>query len=106
MIYLAQLNNSDYHAIVKFFRIFNTSIDHNHELALKINGDIFRLANIIGCNMDFIAFEVLDDNDESLFIIQHYSQLNLVIVPILKKSHNSLSKRIGFKMLDNQEVSD
>ena len=94
----------NYSYIVNMLRIFENSLDNEHEVGIKIPdlSKPYPLAVTRGGNDNFILFELVANNGDTFAVIQNYSQLNFSIWALPKQIHGSCPRRIGF-LSDNDQ---
>ena len=77
---------SKYALIVLYLKDFEQTLDDNHEVWItfpEYGGPFFLKSTINGGN-EFIAFELLTENNTRLTVLQNYSQLNFALLSKLK----------------------
>lgn len=82
---------------------FQRGLDENHEMGMLMAGGIgaIHLRSIKPVDPDLFAFDGLDESQRDVRVIQHYSQVSLVLVALPKledKAH-----RIGFPISGKEE---
>jgi hypothetical protein len=79
---------------------FQSSLDDEHEVGIAFvsHGDSEKyFVRSFGCsNPDLLVFHCLAPNGKRADIIQHYTQVNLLLLAIPKADPSAPAKRIGF----------
>lgn len=84
--------------IVRSLQAFEAALGPNEEVGLKfasLPGDVLRIENVGYWNPDMIKFCGTTGEGQRYELIQHVSQLNLLMVA-LKKESREPPRRIGF----------
>ena len=87
--------------IVKSLQAFEASLGDSQEVGLRfaaLPGDVLRIENVGYWNPDMIKFYGLTGEGQRYELIQHVSQLNLLMVALDKV--NREPRRIGFILAD------
>ncbi len=109
--HISQLNPAQwaYERIVEYIKDFEESLDHELEVGASLvsfsNLTVFHITDIGYYGPDIITFHGVNENDEKVQLIQHVSQLNLLLVGLTKKEEKA--RRIGFELmrkLENDKV--
>ena len=89
---------SKYNFIVKYLKQFEQKLDNGHELWIKFpEYDIsFSLQETENGGDEFIAFDLLSEDNEHFAVIQSYSQLNFSVFSKLRTVADKQGKSMGF----------
>src|SRR5262249_34955772 len=89
-----------YRRIVKAIVDFETSLDKEHEIGMRLvsfaNREVFNINNVGFWNPDMIIFFGISADGQPVELIQHMSQLNIMLVAA--KKMNEEAQRIGFQL--------
>ena len=82
---------------------FQRDLDEDHEMGMLIAGGIgaIHLRSIKPVDPDLFVFDGLDESQRDVRVIQHYSQVSLVLVALTKLEEQA--HRIGFP-IPNKET--
>jgi len=101
-----QSASDTYKILVDYINDFEKKLDEDHEIGGRLvsfgNTEVFHIINIGYHNPDIITFFGINTNDEEIQLIQHISQLNVLLVA-LKKESDQPARRIGFKLAEELE---
>lgn len=84
--------------IVRSLQAFEAALGPNEEVGLKfasLPGDVLRIENVGYWNPDLIKFYGTTGEGQRYELIQHVSQINLLLV-VLNKESREPPRRIGF----------
>jgi uncharacterized protein DUF6173 len=99
-----------YERIVLYIRKFEEQLDSDQEVGMGFVGGDMGTLRIQGMGFfapDLITFYGADQNGAKTQLVQHVSQLNVMLVAAPKEDAKSAPRRIGFKLaadLDNQQT--
>jgi hypothetical protein len=92
---------STYRRLIKYIGQFEMQLDHDHEIGgrfVSFGEDArFHIADVGYWNPDIITFDGFDQNGNRVKLIQHVSQLNVLLVAVRKMAPPAEPpRRIGF----------
>ena len=91
---------SAYKRIVRYICKFEEHLDSEHEIGGRLvthgSGTTFHIQNIGHHGPDLVTFYGLDEEGQRLQLIQHISQINILLVAVKKIGRKA--RRIGFKL--------
>jgi hypothetical protein len=91
-----------YERLVKYVLQFEAQLDQDHELGgrmVSFGPQVqFHILDIGYWNPDIITFDGLDQNGNRVRLIQHVSQLNVLLVAMQKLEPAAPPRRIGFDL--------
>lgn len=100
-----------YERIVMYIQKFEETLDGNEEVGMGFTGGDVGTLRIQGMGYfapDLITFYGEDPNGAKTQLVQHVSQLNVMLVAAAKENEQQEPNRIGFKLaaeLDNPATS-
>jgi len=93
-----------YERLMKYITTFEKGLDNDHEIGGRLvsfgNVLTFHIIEVGYYGPDIITFDGINDNNEPVKLIQHYSQLNVLLVAVKKFEENP--RRIGFTAPDKK----
>lgn len=94
---------STYRRLIKYIGQFEMQLDHDHEIGgrfVSFGEDArFHIADVGYWNPDIITFDGFDQNGNRMKLIQHVSQLNVLLVAVRKMAPAAdPPRRIGFDL--------
>lgn len=107
----AQLNPAEwaYERLVRSINDFEQKLDNDHELGGRLvnfgSNLTFHIEDLGYWGPDFVKFYGKNDDGLPLELIQHISQVNVLLVA-LKKVSDKPPRRIGFKLIKELEATD
>ena len=90
-----------YDRIAIYIRNFETHLDANHEIAMGFAGSDAGVLKIEGLGFydpDILSFYGTDENGAKTQLIQHVSQLSVMLRAVPKPAPESPARRIGFRL--------
>jgi len=90
-----------YERIILYIRNFEERLDNAHEVAMGFTGGdagVLRIEGIGYYDPDIITFYGSDSNGARTQLIQHVSQLNVMLRALPKPKPDSPPTRIGFRL--------
>lgn len=90
-----------YERLILYIKNFEEQLDARHEVAMGLTGGeagILRIEGIGYFDPDIITFYGHDDEDARTQLIQHVSQLNVMLRALPKADENTEARRIGFEL--------
>ncbi|WP_116085107.1 DUF6173 family protein [Tropicimonas sp. IMCC34011] len=101
-----------YERLALYIRKFEEGLDEDHEAAIAITGsggDLMRIRGIGYFDPDIVTFYGMDPRGIRAQLIQHVSQLGVMLRAIPKARPDAPPKRIGFRLtgtLDGDAATD
>jgi hypothetical protein len=93
-----------YSRLVTYIKSFEEGLDKDHEIGARLvsfgQSITFHIENIGYHGPDIISFKGVDDKGQAVQLIQHTSQLSVLLIAVKKQTETP--RRIGF-ILDEQE---
>lgn len=98
---------STYERLMKYIGQFEMQLDRDHEIGgrfVSFGDDThFHIADVGYWNPDIITFDGFDQNGNRVKLIQHVSQLNVLLVAVRKMAPAAEPpRRIGFDLGDDK----
>ena len=96
-----------YERLIIYLKNFEDQLDGDHEVAMGFTGSsagILRIEGIGYFDPDIITFFGADADGTRTQLIQHVSQLNVVLRAVGKQPETDEARRIGFRLA--QELDD
>lgn len=91
-----------YERLVKYVLQFEAQLDQDHEIGGRLVSFgpqmQFHILDLGYWNPDIITFDGLDQNGNRVRLIQHVSQLNVLLVAMQKRQPDAPPRRIGFDL--------
>ncbi|HEX2114271.1 MAG TPA: DUF6173 family protein [Alphaproteobacteria bacterium] len=92
---------STYRRLMKYIGQFEMQLDRDHEIGGRFvsfgDDSLFHIADVGYWNPDIITFDGFDQNGNRVKLIQHVSQLNVLLVAVRKMTPPAEPpRRIGF----------
>lgn len=91
-----------YERLVKYVLQFEAQLDQDHEIGgrmVSFGPQVqFHILDVGYWNPDIITFDGLDQNGNRVRLIQHVSQLNVLLVAMRKRESDAPPRRIGFDL--------
>jgi len=96
-----------YERLILYIQNFENQLDKNHEVAMGFTGadaGVIRIEGLGFFDPDIVTFYGIDDNGARTQLVQHVSQLNVMLraMPIIKQDE---PRRIGFNLASALEKS-
>ncbi|SEL17993.1 DUF6173 family protein [Pacificibacter marinus] len=95
-----------YERLVLYIKNFEEQLDAEHEIAMGFTGSSTGALRIEGMGFfdpDIVTFYGSDDSGTKTQLIQHVSQLNVMLRALPKQAPEREAMRIGFKLVDELE---
>ena len=93
---------STYQRLLKYIGQFEMQLDHDQEIGgrfVSFGDDThFHIADVGYWNPDIITFDGVDPAGNPMKLIQHVSQLNVLLVSARKLQPEAEPRRIGFRL--------
>ncbi len=88
--------------LVRYIQQFEANLDPDQEIGGRMVsfGDVvqFSIMNVGYWNPDIITFDGVDKQGRAIKLIQHVSQLNVLLIAAAKLNPAEAPRRIGFKL--------
>jgi len=97
-----------YERLILYIKNFEDQLDNEHEVAMGFTGGdagVLRIEGMGYFDPDIVTFYGSDENGLKTQMIQHVSQLNVLLRALPKKVADSAPKRIGFRLAADLEKS-
>ena len=92
-----------YERIVLYIRTFEEQLDSDHEVGMGFAGGDVGILRIQGMGYfapDLITFFGVDPSGSKMQLVQHVTQLNVMLVAAVKENKEGAPSRIGFKLAE------
>jgi hypothetical protein len=91
-----------YERLILYLKNFEEQLDKNHEVAMGFTGSsagVLRIEGVGFFDPDIVTFYGADETGSKMQLIQHVTQLNVVLRAISKESPpEEPARRIGFRL--------
>ncbi|WP_205518640.1 DUF6173 family protein [Pseudotabrizicola algicola] len=90
-----------YERVILYLRNFEAQLDNAHEVALGFTGSEAGILQIEGLGFyepDILTFYGIDEDGQKTQLIQHVSQLNVILRAVPKRRPAEPPRRIGFHL--------
>jgi len=98
----ANLASEFYSYLAQRIRNFDASLDQEHEVGVRLVNFcqtlVFHLAGMGYSNPSLITFNGVTDNGEPVELIQHVSQLSVLLMKLPRREPEKPKQPIGFKL--------
>lgn len=97
-----------YERLILYIKNFEDQLDNEHEVAMGFTGGdagVLRIEGMGYFDPDIVTFYGSDENGLKTQMIQHVSQLNVLLRALPKQVADSAPKRIGFRLAADLEKS-
>lgn len=97
-----------YERVVLYIRNFEQQLDNEHEVAMGFTGadaGVIRIEGVGYYDPDIVTFYGTDPTGGKNQLIQHVSQLNVLLRAVPKPSAGDAPRRIGFRLVADLEES-
>ncbi|MEL6566271.1 MAG: DUF6173 family protein [Pseudomonadota bacterium] len=97
-----------YERIILYIKNFEESLDNEHEVAMGFTGGdagILRIEGMGFFDPDIITFYGSDPTGSKTQLVQHVSQLNVMLRALPKSVEKAEPTRIGFRLIKDLEES-
>ena len=95
-----------YERIILYIQNFEKQLDNEHEVAMGFAGGdtgVVRIEGLGYFDPDLITYYGSDDHGTKTQLIQHVSQLNVMLRALPKRPEQSEPNRIGFRLAQDLE---
>lgn len=90
-----------YERVILYIRDFESDLDVTHEIAMGFTGaaaGVMRIDGVGYYDPDIVTFTGLDGDGNKTQMIQHVSQLNVVLKALPRPDPDAQPRRIGFRL--------
>lgn len=97
-----------YERVVLYLQKFEEDLDENHEVAMGFTGadaGVLRIEGMGYFDPDVVTFYGVDPAGGRMQLVQHVSQLNVVLRAVPKEVQAVTANRIGFRLAQDLERS-
>jgi len=98
-----------YERVVLYLKKFEETLDDNHEVAMGFTGasaGVLRIEGMGYFDPDIVTFYGSDPAGGKMQLVQHFSQLNVVLRALPKQIEAAAPKRIGFRLVEDLEEEE
>ncbi|MDA7428262.1 DUF6173 family protein [Primorskyibacter aestuariivivens] len=98
-----------YERLILYIRDFEAGLDNEHEVAMGFTGTdagILRIEGMGFFDPDIVTFYGTDPDGIRTQLIQHVSQLNVLLRALPKLVEEAAPRRIGFRLVQKLEQAD
>ncbi|TNF20998.1 MAG: hypothetical protein EP318_08990 [Rhodobacteraceae bacterium] len=95
-----------YERLVLYIRDFETQLDNEHEVAMGFTGSdagVLRIEGMGFFDPDMLTFYGSDAAGVRTQLVQHVSQLNVILRALPKRPETAAPRRIGFRLAERLE---
>ena len=95
-----------YERIILFIQNFEQQLDGEHEVAMGFTGGDAGVLRIEGMGFfapDILTFYGSDESGANTQLVQHVSQLNVMLRALPKEPEQAEARRIGFRMAEEMQ---
>ncbi|MCU0910222.1 MAG: DUF6173 family protein [Rhodobacteraceae bacterium] len=95
-----------YERLILYIRSFEEQLDDRHEIAMGFTGGEAGVLRIEGLGFfapDLISFYGIDEDGMRTHLVQHVSQLNVMLRAVPREPQQDEPKRIGFRLAADLE---
>lgn len=98
-----------YERLILYIQKFEETLDAEHEVAMGFAGGdagVMRIEGMGYFDPDVITFYGSDPTGARTQLVQHVSQLNVLLRALPKQIENAAPKRVGFKLAQSLEAAE
>lgn len=98
-----------YERLILYIQNFEQRLDRKHEVAVGFTGGqagILRIEGLGYFDPDIVTFYGQDEEGVRTQLIQHVSQLNVILRAVALSKHHSEPRRIGFRLVEPTATQD
>lgn len=98
-----------YQRVILYIKNFEEQLDSEHEIAMGFTGSntgILRIEGVGYFDPDIVTFYGSDENGAKTQLVQHVTQLNVMLRAMPKQVPMAEPQRIGFRLAADLEESD
>ncbi len=95
-----------YERVVLYLKNFEEQLDNEHEVAMGFTGGdagVLRIEGMGYFDPDIVTFYGTDPAGGRTQLVQHVSQLNVMLRALPKEAKDAAPKRIGFRLVEDLE---
>lgn len=95
-----------YERLIVYIQNFEKSLDNAHEIAMGFTGadaGVMRIEGMGFFEPDIVTFYGTDPAGTKTQLVQHYSQLNVILRALPKRVETAAPNRIGFRLVEDLE---
>lgn len=95
-----------YERVVLYLKNFEEQLDNNHEIAMGFTGadaGVLRIEGMGYFDPDIVTFYGSDPAGGRTQLVQHVSQLNVMLRALPKQVSEAAPRRIGFRLVEDME---
>lgn len=89
-----------YRRLVKMISDFDATLDEKHEVGVRLvsfgQSVVFHLADLGYCNPSLISFAGTTEKGDPVELIQHVSQISILLMKLPRQDPSKPKRRIGF----------
>ena len=92
---------SIYHRLILYIRNFEQQLDATHEIAMGFAGGeagVLRIEGLGFFDPDIVTFYGRDEDGAKTQLIQHVSQVSVILRAVRKEEPDAPARRIGFRL--------
>ncbi len=97
-----------YERLILYIRNFESQLDSKHEIAMGFAGSeagVLRIEGLGYFDPDVITFYGRDEDGGRMQLVQHVSQLNVVLRAVPREAPDEPARRIGFRLARDWEAA-
>ncbi len=90
-----------YHRLILYIRNFEQQLDATHEIAMGFAGGeagVLRIEGLGFFDPDIVTFYGRDEEGAKTQLIQHVSQVSVILRAVRKEAPDAPARRIGFRL--------
>jgi len=95
--------------LIRFIQTFEARLDQSQEVAMGFTGGeagVLQIEGVGFCAPDLVTFYGQDEGGLKTQLIQHVSQLNVILRAVPKGEPSAPPRRIGFQMMQHWAGGD
>lgn len=95
-----------YERLILYIKNFEETLDNEHEIAMGFTGDdagVLRIEGMGYFDPDIVTFYGTDATGAKTQLVQHVSQLSVLLRALPKKVQQQAPRRIGFRLVQDLE---
>ncbi len=99
-----------YNRLVEWINDFDSKLDQGREVGVRLvtfgKAVVFHLTDIVYKNQSLISFIVVTEKQEPIELIQHVSQISVLLMKMKRINLNEPKKKIGFTKHDDNTTDN